>query len=219
MKRGGVLHTPFSLSFANVIQMDLIKSMDLCIGVLGLQGDFEPHIQMLQSLNVTTKLVRKPSDLDYVNGLILPGGESTTMTKLIDYSGLYHPITDFIQSGNPVWGTCAGSILLGNQGTDLRVRSFGMLDIDVERNAYGRQTESFFTDVIIDGFLSPFRGVFIRAPKFVHIGQSVKVAGVVDHEPVLVVRHKIWASTFHPELTNDARLHEKFLRNCLKKKR
>ncbi|MCX7835573.1 MAG: pyridoxal 5'-phosphate synthase glutaminase subunit PdxT [bacterium] len=193
--------------------------MRLRIGILALQGDFVPHAMMLKRLNAESRLVRKASDLIDLDGLILPGGESTTMTRLIEFASLHQPILTLIASGIPVWGTCAGTILLGKQGTDPRVRSLEAIDIEVARNAYGRQSESFHADVIIRELETPFEGIFIRAPKIVSIGDSVQVKGKFNDEIVFVEQNNVWASTFHPELTSDVRIHQLFLKFCEEKKR
>lgn len=193
--------------------------MQLRIGVLALQGDYELHSKMLTILNADVCYVRKPSELIHLDGLIFPGGESTTMTRLIEFSGLFEPLQQFFASGFPVWGTCAGTILLGKQGPDPRVRSFQVIDIEVERNAYGRQIESFHAEVEIAELSTPFEGVFIRAPKILSVGNDVTIKGKVGNHIVFVEQKNIWASTFHPELTADPRIHQLFLEFCKLKKR
>lgn len=181
------------------------------IGVLALQGDFAPHVQMLKRAGIDATLVRRPSELSGLHGLLLPGGESTTMTKLLTFSGLDSAIPTAVANGMAIWGTCAGCILLGRQGSDPRVKSFRLLDVVTERNAYGRQTESFTEPVTVTFDPNPIEGVFIRAPKIISIGTDIEIVGTHRGDPVHLEAGNVWASTFHPELTNDPRLHERFV--------
>jgi 5'-phosphate synthase pdxT subunit len=186
------------------------------IGVLALQGAFESHQQRLAELGAPTRQVRTPHDLVEVDALVMPGGESTTMSKLLVTSGLFEPIAERIASGMHVFGTCAGMILLAAEVLDGRPDqlSFGAIDITVQRNGYGRQLDSFETEIVVPSFgaeASPFHGVFIRAPKVVRVGPGVDV--LAEHEGVpVVLRHgAITVASFHPELAGDHRLHAQFL--------
>ena len=184
------------------------------IGVLAIQGDFLEHRQALQRLGVDAPEVRLPKHLEGIDGLIVPGGESTTIVQLIDIYGFRQVLTEKVQSGLPVWGTCAGMIVLADQLSDSRPEPLHLMDIDVSRNAFGRQVDSFEEDIEveeIDG--PPFRAVFIRAPAVNRAGESVKVlAKLEDGRPVAVRQDKMLATSFHPELTGDSRVHELFLR-------
>lgn len=186
----------------------------MLIGVLALQGAFETHQQRLGELGIHTVQVRAASDLAAVDALVMPGGESTTMSKLLVTSGLFDPIADRLAGGLPVFGTCAGMILLAADVLDGRPdqRSFGAIDIGVRRNGYGRQLDSFETDLTVDGVGGgPFHGVFIRAPKVVRVGADVDVLAEHDGVPVLLRRGPITVASFHPELAGDHRLHAQFL--------
>ena len=183
-------------------------------GVLALQGAFREHREALDALGVDTVEVRTPDDLSCVETLFLPGGESTTMTKLVDSSRLRAPLADRIAAGLPVFATCAGLILLARDVLDGRPdqESLGVLDVTVRRNAYGRQRESFEAPLEVDGLPGgAFPGVFIRAPVVETAGDAVDVLATYDDHPVLVRSGAIWAATFHPELSGDLRLHRRFL--------
>ncbi len=163
-----------------------------------------------------SRQVRTPHDLDGIGALIMPGGESTTMSKLLISSGLFDLIASRIEDGMPVFGTCAGMILLATQVLDGRPdqRSFGAIDIAVRRNGYGRQADSFETDLVIPLLgtdAAPFHGVFIRAPKVTSIGPDVTVLAEHDGTPVLLQQKSVTVASFHPELSNDHRLHEQFI--------
>jgi 5'-phosphate synthase pdxT subunit len=182
------------------------------VGVLALQGDFEKHIQALDRLGVPAVEVREKSQLEEVDGLIIPGGESTTIGKLLVRYGMLEPMQTFAKEGKPIFGTCAGTILLAKEIEGSNQDRIGVLDIAVKRNAYGRQIESFEADIFVPtiGEL-PIRGVFIRAPIIKHIEDGVEVLARFGDSPVLVKQGKILAATFHPELTNDTRVHAFFL--------
>jgi 5'-phosphate synthase pdxT subunit len=183
-------------------------------GVLALQGAFREHREVLDALGVETIEVRTPGDLSGVDVLVLPGGESTTMTKLVATSGLRDPIVERIRAGTPVFATCAGLILLAADVLDGRTdqEPLALLDVTVRRNAYGRQRDSFEALLEVEGLPGgPFPGVFIRAPVVEAAGDSVDVLASHDDHPVLVRSGPIWASTFHPELSGDLRLHRRFL--------
>ncbi len=185
----------------------------LRIGVLGLQGDFREHVEMLSLLGVETLVVKLPEDLDLIDGLIIPGGESTTMGRIMENVGIKEPLVEKIKNGLPVYGTCAGMILLSKKVVDHDQPLLGVLDTEVERNAYGRQVESFEVDIEIEALgEKPFKAVFIRAPRIVKRGENVEVLAEYNGDPVLVREGSILASSFHPELTRDTRIHEYFLR-------
>ncbi len=182
------------------------------IGILALQGDFEKHKEHLTRLKVNTKFVRHTEDLSGINGLILPGGESTTIGKLMDRFKLLEPIRKMIENGLPVFGTCAGAILLADRIEGYEQTKLGTMDIKVTRNAYGRQVDSFETDIIINKISNkPVRCVFIRAPIITNIGNNVKILGDYNRSPILIQENNILASTFHPELTDNTAVHEYFL--------
>ena len=172
------------------------------IGVLALQGAFREHLQVLRRLGVDAVEVRLPAQLDELDGLVIPGGESTTMTKLADLYGLGDAIRAF---DRPILGTCAGMILLDRA-------HLGLVDIEVDRNAYGRQVASFEGDIDLGDGLAPLRGVFIRAPRVRDVGVGVEVLAELDGEAVLLRDGDVIVSSFHPELTDDTRVHELFLR-------
>ena len=184
------------------------------IGVLALQGDYKAHAKQLKMLGVKAVEVRLPKDLEGLDALILPGGESTTMDKLIDRFGLRQPLTDFCKS-KPVWGTCAGMIMLSKKVEDNQsnVTPLGILDIDVLRNGYGRQLFSFVdkVDVNLGNGTSKLAATFIRAPKITRLGKDVKVLGKFQSDPVLILQKNILASSFHTELSEDTTLLNYFL--------
>ena len=171
------------------------------IGVLALQGNFREHAAMLRRLGADPVEVRKPEQLDGLDGLVIPGGESTTFMRLMRLYGLEDAIRRFEQ---PVLGTCAGLIVLDRD-------HLGLVDLEVERNAYGRQVASFEADLELVGEEKPLRGVFIRAPRVGGAGEAVEVLGELDGEPVLLRQGRFLVATFHPELTDDTRVHELFL--------
>ena len=176
------------------------------VGVLALQGDFAAHRHALRRLGAGTVAVRKPADLSGADALVLPGGESTAMLRGIDRDRLEEPLAEFLRSGRPVLGTCAGAILLARRVLNPPQRSFGALDIDVERNAYGTQLDSFAAPLDAAGPLAGTLGVFIRAPRIRRVGPSVAVLARHGDDPVLVRDGPIWAATFHPELADDDRV-------------
>ena len=192
----------------------------MLIGVLALQGAFESHQQRLAELGVATRQVRTPRDLHGIDALVMPGGESTTMSKLLATSELFDPIAELLRAGLPVFGTCAGMILLATEIEDGRPdqRSFGAIDITVQRNGYGRQLDSFETELDVAGFepdAAPFHGVFIRAPKVSRVGQGVDVLAAHEGVPVLLRQGAVTVASFHPELAGDHRLHAQFLNSFL----
>ena len=183
------------------------------IGVLALQGAFDAHERVLAGLGADTAQVRTPADLDAVDALVMPGGESTTMSRLLGTAGLFEPIAERIAHGMPVFGTCAGMILLATDVLDGRPdqRSFGAVDIAVRRNGYGRQVDSFEEDIVVGGVAEPFHAVFIRAPKVESTGDGVEVLARHGDTPVLARQGNVLVASFHPELTGDDRLHALFL--------
>lgn len=182
------------------------------VGVLALQGGYQRHIDCLDRLGIAATPVRLAADLNDCTALILPGGESTSMTRLIEARGLLPALTAFVQS-HPVLGTCAGLILMAHCD-DPRVVSLGLLDVQVARNAYGRQTHSFRTDlrITVDDKATVFSGVFIRAPQIAAYGPEVEVLAQYDNRPVLVAQGWHMGMSFHPELADDPRLHAEWLR-------
>ena len=185
------------------------------VGVLALQGAFGAHVRALRSLGAEPVEVRSSSQLDDVDALVLPGGESTTMSMLLESSGLLQPLSERLAAGLPTLGTCAGMILLGSEILDGRPdqRCLGVVDISVRRNAFGRQVDSFEADLLLpelDG--PPFRAVFIRAPFVERAGPAVEVLATVDGHPVLCRQGHVTVAAFHPELSDDLRLHHRFLK-------
>ena len=183
-------------------------------GVLALPGAFREHREVLDALAIECVEVRVPEHLGGVDALILPGGESTTMTRLLDTSGLREPLTGLLRDGLPALGTCAGLILAAVEVLDGRADQvpLGVLDVTVRRNAYGRQRDSFEADLDIVGITGPsFPGVFIRAPVVERVGAGVEVLAEHAGEAVLVRGGAVWGSTFHPELVGETRLHEYLL--------
>ena len=183
------------------------------VGVLALQGAFARHCEVLTALGAATLEVRTPVDLEAVDAMVMPGGESTTMSMLLDSSGLRTPLAGRMADGLPVLGTCAGMILLAVRVTDGRPdqRSFAAIDIDVRRNGYGRQVDSFEDEFPVAGMDGPFHGVFIRAPVVERVGPTVEVLARVDTIPVLCREGSVLVSSFHPEMSGDGRIHERFL--------
>lgn len=186
----------------------------LRVGVLALQGDWAAHRAVLERLGARPQLVRASrdlaGDLEPLDALIIPGGESTTMLRLMERDGLTAAIAAFVAE-RPTFGTCAGVILLAREVTGPDQPSFGVLDVSVARNAYGRQIESFIGTVETPALGGPVEGVFIRAPRFTRVGSEVTVLGRWSGEPVLVEQGHLLGATFHPELTADLRVHRYFL--------
>jgi 5'-phosphate synthase pdxT subunit len=194
--------------------------------VLALQGAFSAHEASLTQLGAVTRQVRTPRDLDGCDALVMPGGESTTMSRLLHTAGLYAPLAARIADGMPIFGTCAGMILLATEVLDGRPdqSSFGAIDLSVRRNGYGRQIDSFEGDIELGselgsepdaatglGASGPFHAVFIRAPRVERTGPLVTVLATLDDTPVLAQQGRVLVASFHPELTNDTRLHQYFL--------
>lgn len=187
--------------------------MNAVIGILALQGAFDAHERAVRRCGAPTLQVRTADDLDQVDALVMPGGESTTMSHLLSTSGLFELIAKRLSDDMPVFGTCAGMILLAQTVYDARPdqQSFSALDIDVRRNAYGRQVDSFECDMHVEGLTKPFHAVFIRAPRVERVGEGVEVLASHESAPVLVRQGHVLAASFHPELTNDDRIHEQFI--------
>ncbi|MDX6379730.1 MAG: pyridoxal 5-phosphate synthase pdxT subunit [Rubrobacteraceae bacterium] len=182
------------------------------IGVLALQGDFREHVEILKKLGVVPVEVRSVEDLEGLDGLIVPGGESTAIGNLMAQSGLLDGVRSFFYKGGPIWGTCAGMVLAASATTGPRQPLLGLMNALVERNGFGRQVHSFEKEIEIEGFEEPFVGVFIRAPFFEDVGPGVEVMGEVDGRVVAAKGENILVTAFHPELTDDTRFHEYFLR-------
>ena len=183
------------------------------VGVLALQGDFREHREMLEGMGHTVVEVRKTAQLDDLDALIIPGGESTTIARLILSNGFQQPLRDFAASGRAVWGTCAGAILLAKAVDNLDRPGIEVMDIRVRRNAFGRQTESFEADLNVLGLEGdPFRAVFIRAPLIEAVTPPAKAIATLSDGTIVAAREgNLLATSFHPELTGDTRLHELFL--------
>jgi 5'-phosphate synthase pdxT subunit len=182
----------------------------ITIGVLALQGAFEVHARRLAELGAVTTLVRKPEDLAGLDALVIPGGESTTFLKHLERAGFYDVLNDFVHT-HPTFGTCAGCILLARDVENPPQASFGVLDITVQRNAYGRQNDSAIlnTETALPG--GPLEQVFIRAPRITRLGPGIETLATRDGSPTLIRQGSLLAATFHPELTDDLRVHQLFL--------
>jgi 5'-phosphate synthase pdxT subunit len=196
------------------------------IGILGLQGAIEEHEAAIanaankKGIVINVKRVILPEDLIDIDGIIMPGGESTAMILIGERNGMLNAVREKIRQGMPVFGTCAGAILLSQQvrrnaSSPVKEGAFPFLDIEILRNGYGRQVDSFTIDLNIKDQDKPFRGVFIRAPVISHISDEIEVLSEVRNSPVFIRYNKIFATTFHPELTNDSLIHELFLESLL----
>lgn len=180
------------------------------IGVLALQGAFEVHARRLASLGANTLLVRRPDQLATLDALVIPGGESTTFLKHLEREGFYDTLNAFVHT-KPIFGTCAGCILLAKDVTNPPQPSFGVLDISVERNAYGRQNDSAIITAETALLGGPLEMVFIRAPRITRLGPAIETLATRDGSPTLIRQGRLLAATFHPELTDDTRVHQLFL--------
>lgn len=189
----------------------------MTIGLLALQGDYNAHQKVLHDLGVPTQLVRARADLENIDGLILPGGESTTMARLLDRYQLRAPLVERLNDGLPALGTCAGLILLAreieNTSTNFAQHSLGALDARVARNAYGTQLDSFETALEVPVLGENIRAVFIRAPQIREVGNGVEILARYENVPVLVRQNKIMAAAFHPEIAGESRVHRLWLDN------
>mgnify|MGYP001463054682 CR=1 FL=1 len=183
------------------------------IGVLAIQGDFDEHRLTLRSIGVDSKEVRLPEDLESLTGLIIPGGESTTMVQLIDAYGLRNPIKEFAEDGMGIWGTCAGMIVIADKLIDKRPSPLGLMNIEVSRNAFGRQRDSFEAHLSVSQVEGPpVHALFIRAPIVTKVEDGVEILAQLETgEPVAVRQGKLLATSFHPELTGDTRMHQLFI--------
>lgn len=181
------------------------------IGILAFQGDFQRHADVFRSLDRPVRMVRRPDELDGIAGLVVPGGESTTIGMLCERFGLLDRIRTAGAAGLPIMGTCAGAILLAREIVGSEQVRFGLMDMTIERNAYGRQVDSFEASIPVPSLgAPPVTGVFIRAPRIVSVGSSVDVLATFEDHPVLVRAGNLLALSFHPELTGDYRIHRSF---------
>jgi 5'-phosphate synthase pdxT subunit len=181
------------------------------IGVLAIQGDYEAHKARLEQLGAKVTLVRKPEQLDAIDGIVIPGGESSTFLNFLTEHGFLEKLRDFVRT-KPTFGTCAGAILLARQVENPPQQSLNVLDIRIRRNAYGRQIDSSIREVRTKLGDKPLEMVFIRAPKIMRTGKGVEVLATSGGDPVLVRQGKTMAATFHPELSEDTRVHQEFLK-------
>jgi pyridoxal 5'-phosphate synthase pdxT subunit len=183
------------------------------VGVIGVQGDVREHVRALEAAGAGATIVKHRDEVDGVDALVLPGGESTTIGKLLDRFGLLEPLAERARGGTPLYGTCAGMILMATEivGDQDAPHRLAVMDIAVRRNGYGRQIDSFEGDLDVAGLDSPLRAVFIRAPVVERTGPAVEVLAWHDGVPVIVRQGRLLASSFHPEMTHDARVHELFL--------
>jgi pyridoxal 5'-phosphate synthase pdxT subunit len=181
------------------------------IGVLGLQGAVQEHVRSIEACGAEAVVVKKPDQLAELDGLILPGGESTTMRRLIDKYGFMEPLKQFAAAGKPMFGTCAGLILLAKRIVGYDEPHLGLMDITVERNSFGRQRESFEAELSIAGVADDFIGVFIRAPHIVEVGEDVEILAKYEDRIVAARQGQFLGCSFHPELTDDHRMTRYFL--------
>ena len=185
---------------------------EIVVGVLGIQGAYEKHAKAIEISGGRSEIIKYREQLEHIDGLILPGGESTTMTKLMGFRIGYEDLLAFAKK-KPVFGTCAGLILLGKGINDPRIKQFKIFDADISRNAYGSQKDSFVDNIDLSFDPDkPYHAVFIRAPKIERCGDGVKVLALSDGKPVLVESGSYLGATFHPELTDDPRIHSYFIR-------
>jgi pyridoxal 5'-phosphate synthase pdxT subunit len=183
------------------------KGPAITVGVLALQGDFDAHRKRMEELGAKVVLVKKPEQLDSIDGLVIPGGESSTFLKLLGEAG-FEKLKEFVRL-KPTFGTCAGAILLAKEVENPKQLGLGALDIGIRRNAYGRQIDSSIREGLLGG--APIEMVFIRAPKIERVGQGVEILATESNDPVVVRQGKTMAATFHPELSDDPRVHKAFL--------
>lgn len=182
------------------------------IGVLALQGAYQKHAILFAEIGCDVFLVRKPKDLEHIDALVIPGGESTVMQRQIDFIQMREPLSQFA-AVKPLFGTCAGAILMSKRVMGDKMMPFGLIDMDIERNGYGRQLESFSEEIALKGKRARVHGVFIRAPRIVRVGEGVEVLAEREGEPLLVREGKHMAATFHPELVGDVAIHREFLKS------
>ncbi|MBF4553520.1 pyridoxal 5'-phosphate synthase glutaminase subunit PdxT [Corynebacterium suicordis] len=188
-------------------------SQQLLIGILAVQGGVTEHVRVMENLGHATRLVRRTEHLEGLDGIVLPGGESTTMSRLLRLSGMIQPLRDAITGGLPAFGTCAGMIMLADNVLDTRedAESLGAIDVTVRRNAFGRQKDSFETSLDFTGIDRPVDAVFIRAPQIEEVGADVQVLAQVDSAVVAARQDHVLVTSFHPELTEDHQVHEYFV--------
>lgn len=186
----------------------------MIIGVLALQGSFSLHRKLLSDIDTKSVEIRKPDQLKEINGLIIPGGESTTLSLLLEEYKFLEPLKNAVVKGLPIWGTCAGAIILGH-GDDLDTLGMKLIGVKVLRNGYGRQIDSFVTPLNIVGIKSSFRGIFIRAPRLVVVDQDATIVSSYKGEAVMASEKNILVTTFHPELTDDPRVHQYFINEMI----
>jgi 5'-phosphate synthase pdxT subunit len=187
--------------------------------VLALQGDFEAHRLALSEIGVESFEARRPGDLSGAGGLVLPGGESTTLWKFFESEPWEEAFRAFAESGRPILGTCAGAIVLAREVSNPTQKGLGLVDIAVERNAFGRQLDSFIAEIACPALGAPMRAVFIRAPRILSVGPGVEILARHAGEPVLVRQGNVTAATFHPELTSDRRLHRLLFAGAARERR
>ncbi|MDZ4209977.1 MAG: pyridoxal 5'-phosphate synthase glutaminase subunit PdxT, partial [Candidatus Curtissbacteria bacterium] len=203
--------------FVSFVINRLFFKKNMKIGVLDIQGSVEEHFEALERLSIKPVLIKTSADFEGIKGLIIPGGESTAISKLLNWFDLKKDILEFSKGGRPIWGTCAGAILLAKEVLDGKgVKGLKLMDITVERNAYGRQLDSFETELEFnfEAKKKKIPAIFIRAPQFVRIGAACKVLAQHKGEIVAVKEGGLLATSFHPELTNDLGVHEYFVRMC-----
>ncbi len=181
------------------------------VGVVAIQGDYEKHAQAFEACGAAVRFVRTPEDLEGCDRAVIPGGESTTVGKLMERFGLGNALIERANGGMPLWGTCMGLIMLAKEVEGYSQYSLGLLDVTVRRNAFGAQVHSFEDEVAVDGFDTPVMGVFIRAPIVVRCGEGVDALGCYDGKVVAVRKGNLLGTSFHPELTDDRRVHAWFL--------
>lgn len=193
------------------------RGLQPSVGVLALQGGVKEHRTILHTLGLNVVPVRTPEALNSISALFLPGGESTTLILLLDRWGLTEPIISMGKGGFPIFGTCAGAVLLASEIFEkehpVKQKSLGLAKVRAIRNYFGRQAKSFIEDVSVSGLSAPFRGVFIRAPMLQPLSSEVQVLSSIDEGPAMLRQNNLWLSSFHPELTGDARLHRLFLQS------
>ena len=186
------------------------------VGVLALQGAFREHKQAVERLGANVTEVRLPQDLAGLQGVIIPGGESTTMAKLMKAYDLDTGLKTYFEKGGAVWGTCAGAIVIARELLKHPEQPrLGLMDIDVERNAYGRQVDSFEIEVSVKGLSAPFRTIFIRAPRIARVGEGLETLAAFEDDPIMVKGERLLATVFHPELSGDDRVHKLFLETVI----
>ncbi|RKQ31339.1 pyridoxal 5'-phosphate synthase glutaminase subunit PdxT [Oceanobacillus halophilus] len=188
-----------------------MRNDELTIGILGLQGAISEHLNHIKSLGAKGVIIKKPVQLEDIDGLILPGGESTTMRKLIDRYGFLEPLKNFSKLGKPIFGTCAGMVLVAKEITDSTESHLHLMDVRVKRNAFGRQRDSFEAYLDIKGLKDPFHAVFIRAPYIDSANKNVEILATFDDHIVAARQNHLLVSAFHPELTEDNRFLELFV--------